>query len=169
MSEVERVKKYEAKYDGEVFYRRIKFKTETMFELFSQFAEISASCDHQLEQLLEQFKRTGKPAPDAEEIEYIPNKGQIRDWLFKAFRKLKTASATEIENLHRLWLEKGLPEDAWKLTLKKLEEWKETHSRFHHEKLIVLWEITPYSLYISTFQLSHSPQTMISIEPESGG
>jgi hypothetical protein len=161
---MERIEKYEAKYDGEVFLNRLKKRKERIIELFDAFAELQADQDLEVDDFLQQFARTGQPTPSSPEITYIPNYGQYRDWFLNFFRRLKTATAQDIETLHQEWLQRGFTEDFWQLLKMKWELQHQTLTRLSHGKLICEWLITPFESFI----ISRTVQSEFTITPKEG-
>jgi hypothetical protein len=149
---LERAEKYKLKYDGEVFLNRLKKRMEDMIEYFSEFSQLQSEQDFQLDFFLSKLAKTSQPAPDKPPITYVPNYGQYRDWFLDFLRRLKNASAHDVETLYAEWLTRGFTEDLWQLLLQKLQLQRETRTRYLRGKLICEWFIAPHErvLYHAT-------------------
>jgi hypothetical protein len=149
---MERIEKYKLKYDGEVLLSRLKKRKEDMMEYFSEFSQLQSDQDFQLDFFLSKLAKTSQPAPDQPPITYVPNYGQYRDWFLDFLRRLKCASAHDMETLHSEWLTRGFTEDLWSLLLEKFQLQRETRSRYTRGKLICEWFIAPHErvLYQAT-------------------
>jgi len=146
---LERAEKYKLKYDGEVLLSRLKKRKEDMIKYFSEFSQLQSEQDFQLDFFLSKIAKTSQPAPGQPFITYVPNYGQIRDWFLNFLRRLKCASAHDVETLHGEWLSRGFTEDLWCLLLEKFQFQRKTRSRYIRGKLICEWFIASHERVLS--------------------
>jgi hypothetical protein len=116
-SAIERSEKYKAQYDGEAFYLSIKHRKNKIEEKYEEKAEEQSLIDAEFEE----FMNTIGTVEPHFNVYFTPEAGKLRDYYISFLHKLSTAGETEIEMLHQQFLERGLPEELWRLTIEKYQ------------------------------------------------